>query len=147
MYFIWSYSIILLELTSLAVFNMSLDTCQNFISKISCDLQCAITLALISWLSSLIFGWLYITNQSRFDLWSDHLFCVKTKRWPHWGLNPGPTGYIPDALPTKLSGLTGFNTNVINVTMASVLPPDHCYQGTGVDSIQLIAMGDIPILY
>ena len=56
-------------------------------------------------------------------------------------MNPGPTGHIPDALPTELSGLTRFNTNVINITMASVLPPsDHCYQGTGVDLIQHIAM-------
>ena len=57
-----------------------------------------------------------------------------------WGLNSGPTRHIPNALPTELSGLTGFNTNVINVTMASVLPPDHCYQRTGVDLIQPIAM-------
>ena len=62
-------------------------------------------------------------------------------------MNPGPTGHIPDALPTELSGLTEFNTNVTNVTMASVLPSDHCYQGTGVNLIQLIAMGDIPILH
>ena len=66
---------------------------------------------------------------------------IKTERWPDWELNPGPTGHIPDALPTELSGLTRFNTNVINITMASVLPPsDHCYQGTGVDLIQHIAM-------
>src|SRR6266404_140085 len=27
------------------------------------------------------------------------------KIWPNWGLNPGPSGYIPDALTTELSGL------------------------------------------
>ena len=31
--------------------------------------------------------------------------CVKQKRWPGWGLNPGPSRHIPDALTTKLSGL------------------------------------------
>ena len=37
---------------------------------------------------------------------------LRQKRWPDWGLNPGPTGYLPDALPTELSGLTGFNTTM-----------------------------------
>ena len=31
---------------------------------------------------------------------------VKQKRWPDWGLNPGPSRHIPDALTTELSGLT-----------------------------------------
>ena len=30
---------------------------------------------------------------------------VKHKRWPDWGLNPGPSRHIPDALTTELSGL------------------------------------------
>ena len=30
---------------------------------------------------------------------------VKQKRWPDWGLNPGPSRHIPDALTTELSGL------------------------------------------
>ena len=29
----------------------------------------------------------------------------KQKRWPDWGLNPGPSRHIPDALTTELSGL------------------------------------------
>ena len=29
----------------------------------------------------------------------------RLNKWPDWGLNPGPTGHIPDALPTELSGL------------------------------------------
>ena len=29
---------------------------------------------------------------------------VKQKRWPDWGLNPGPSRHIPDALTTELSG-------------------------------------------
>ena len=33
-------------------------------------------------------------------------FSVKQKRWPDWGLNPGPSRHIPDALTTELSGLT-----------------------------------------
>ena len=31
---------------------------------------------------------------------------VKQKRQPDWGLNPGPSRHIPDALTTELSGLT-----------------------------------------
>ena len=30
---------------------------------------------------------------------------VKQKRWPDWGLNPGPSRHILDALTTELSGL------------------------------------------
>ena len=30
---------------------------------------------------------------------------LKQKRWPDWGLNPGPSRHIPDALTTELSGL------------------------------------------
>ena len=30
---------------------------------------------------------------------------VKQKRWPDWGLNPGPSRHKPDALTTELSGL------------------------------------------
>ena len=30
---------------------------------------------------------------------------VKQRRWPDWGLNPGPSRHIPDALTTELSGL------------------------------------------
>ena len=30
---------------------------------------------------------------------------VKQKRWPDWGLNPGPSRHIPDALTTEISGL------------------------------------------
>ena len=32
-------------------------------------------------------------------------YTVKQKRWPDWGLNPGPSRHIPDALTTELSGL------------------------------------------
>ena len=34
-----------------------------------------------------------------------HQSFVKKKRWPDWGLNPGPSRHIPDALTTELSGL------------------------------------------
>ena len=30
---------------------------------------------------------------------------IKQKRWPDWGLNPGPSRHIPDALTTELLGL------------------------------------------
>jgi hypothetical protein len=35
-----------------------------------------------------------------------HSIYVKQKRWPDWGLNPGPSRHIQDALTTELSGLT-----------------------------------------
>jgi hypothetical protein len=37
--------------------------------------------------------------------WSRWLQSVKQKRQPDWGLNPGPSRHIPDALTTELSGL------------------------------------------
>ena len=39
------------------------------------------------------------------DQYLSTLDSVKQKRWPDWGLNPGPSKHIPDALTTKLLGL------------------------------------------
>ena len=30
---------------------------------------------------------------------------VKQRKWPDWGLSPGPSRHIPNALTTELSGL------------------------------------------
>ena len=45
------------------------------------------------------------TKQTLFTLTHDTI-TVKQKRQPDWGLNPGPSRHIPDALTTELSGLT-----------------------------------------
>ena len=39
----------------------------------------------------------------RYDVWCG--LVVKQKRWLDWGLNPGPSRHIPNALTTELSGL------------------------------------------
>ena len=45
---------------------------------------------------------------------------VKQKRWPDWGLNPGPSRHIPDALTTELSGLfTSKSTNLLIMPLPS----------------------------
>ena len=45
------------------------------------------------------------TDNENIIVLPEHLF-VKQKRWPDWGLNPGPSRHIPDALTTEISGLT-----------------------------------------
>ena len=32
-------------------------------------------------------------------------YSVKQKRWPDWGLNPGPSRHIPDAFTSKSTNL------------------------------------------